>query len=465
MAAYVIDSRLFRDQFSTEASRRIFSDENTVQKWLDVEAALARVEAKLGIIPQEAADEITRKAKVELFDLDEMKQEMDRTSHPIVPLLRGLKKVCDREAGEYVHWGATTQDIIDTGTVLQLREALDEIEATTRQLLGKVASLAEKHKSTVMVGRTHGQHALPITFGFKAAQWMAEFCRNLERFGEMRRRVLVGQFSGAVGTLAALGAQGDNVQRGLMDELDLACPEITWHTSRDRIAELVCVLAICTSTVGRMAHEIYCLQKTEFAELEEPFSPGKVGSSTMPHKRNAPTCETIVAIAKILRSTAPLALEAMMTEHERDKIGLQTEREFVSRACCLADAAAKKAVVVMGDLTVRPQNMERNLWLQKGLLMSEPVMMELGAKFGRQKAHEMVYEVCMKAFETDAPLKEGLLEHPEIGPNLTSDKIDEMLDPHIYTGLAESFVDRVLALARRESRGNQSVASARRERR
>ncbi len=452
MAAYVIDSRLFRDQFSTEASRRIFSDENTVQKWLDVEAALARVEARLGIIPQEAADEINRKAKVELFDLDEMKQEMDRTSHPIVPLLRGIKKVCDGDAGEYVHWGATTQDIVDTGTVLQLREVLDEIEAATRQLLGNVANLAEKHKSTVMVGRTHGQQALPITFGFKAAQWAAELCRNLERFGEMRRRVLVGQFSGAVGTLAALGSQGDNVQRGLMDELDLACPEITWHTSRDRIAELVCVLAICTSTVGRMAHEVYSLQKTEFAELEEPFSPGKVGSSTMPHKRNPPACETIVAIAKILRSTAPLALEAMMTEHERDKIGLQTEREFVSRACCMADAAAKKAVAVMSNLTVRPQNMERNLWLQKGLLMSEPVMMALGAKFGRQKAHEMVYEVCMKAFEADSPLKESLLEHPEIRKNLTSDEIDGLLDPRDYTGLAESFVDRVLSLARKESR-------------
>jgi adenylosuccinate lyase len=458
MAAYVIDSRLFADQFSTAASRRIFSDENTVQKWLDVEAALARVEARLGIVPQAVADEISRKAKVELFDLDEMKREMDRTSHPIVPLVRAIKNICDGDAGEFVHWGATTQDIMDTGTILQLREALDEIEAGTRRLLGNVADLAERHKSTVMAGPTHGQQALPITFGFKAAQWLDELCRNLERFREMQRRVLVGQFGGAVGTLAALGVKGEQVQRGLMNELGLACPQISWQSSRDRIAELVCVLAICTSTIGRIAHEIYCLQKTEFAELEEPFSPGKVGSSTMPHKRNPPTCETIVAISKILRSTAPLALEAMMTEHERDKIGLQTEREFISRACCLADAAAKKAVTVVAGLTVKPQNMERNLSLQKGLLMSEPVMMALGAKFGRQRAHEMVYEVCMKVFEADVPFKEGLLENADIKRNLTSEKIDEMLDPHLYTGSAAIFVDRVVRYARKE--GEKSLRSS-----
>src|SRR6201996_2102318 len=187
MAAYVIDSRLFGDQFSTEATRRIFSDENTVQKWLDVEAALARVEARLGILPQAAADEITRKAKVELFNLDEMKREMDRTSHPIVPLVRAIKTVCDGETGEFVHWGATTQDIMDTGTILQLREALDEIEAGTRRLLGHLATLAETHKSTVMAGRTHGQQAPPITLGFNTAPWLDELCRNLERFGEMRR--------------------------------------------------------------------------------------------------------------------------------------------------------------------------------------------------------------------------------------------------------------------------------------
>jgi len=444
MGAYVIDSRLFRDQFSTETARAIFSDENTVQKWMDVEAALARVQAELGIIPAEAAAEIARKSSVDLLDLDEMKREMDRTSHPIVPLLRQIKKICDGDAGEFVHWGATTQDIVDTGTMLQLREILDVIEADMRTLLGHVCDLAERYRSTTMVARSHGQHALPFTFGFKAAQWACEIDRDLERLAEMRPRVLVGQFSGAVGTLAAIKDQGVAVQKRLMQELGLGCPEIAWHTARDRIAEFVCTLAIATQTIGRIAHEIYALQKTEFAELEEPFSPGKVGSSTMPHKRNPPTCETIVAISKVVRGNAPLALEAMLAEHERDKIGLQVEREMIARTCCLVHAACAKAVGVVARLTVRPENMERNLWLQKGLLMSEPVMMALSDAFGRQEAHEMVYEVCMETFEHDAPLKERLLAHPVIGASLAESEIDAILDPHAYVGLAEHFVDETV---------------------
>jgi 3-carboxy-cis,cis-muconate cycloisomerase len=251
------------------------------------------------------------------------------------------------------------------------------------------------------------------------------------------------------------------VQRDLMAELGLPCPDITWHTARDGIAELGCVLAICTSTLGKMAHEIYALQKTDVAELEEPFSPGKVGSSTMPHKRNPPTCETVVAIAKIVRSIAPLAIEAMLAEHERDKIGLQTEREFLSRACCLADAATRKMVIVMRDLTVRSDNMRANLWRQNGLLMSEPVMMALGATFGRQEAHEMVYEVCMQAFETGGSLKDGLLAHPTIGKHLTAKDIDAMLDPDGYTGDAAVMTDRVVAAARARLRANAQVMAAR----
>ena len=445
MGAYVIDSVLFRDQFSTEATRRIFSDEQTVQKWLDVEAALAKVQARLGIIPEAAAREIQAKAKVDLIDLVDLKKEMDRTSHPIVPLLRAMKKVCSGDAGEYIHWGATTQDIIDTGTVLQIKEALVEIEKNTRKVHANVCTLAQTYRDLTMVARSHGQHALPITFGFKAAVWAEELRRNLDRLAQMKARVLVGQFAGAVGTLAALGDQGVDVQEALFVELGLACPEIAWHVSRDGIAELACVIAICTSTLGKIAHEIYSLQKTETAELEEPFAMGKVGSSTMPHKRNPPTCETIVAISKVVRSTAPLGLEAMMAEHERDKIALQVEREFISRMCCMADAAATKLAFVTGNLTVRGDNMEKNLFIQKGLLLSEAVMMRLGDKFGRQEAHEIVYEVSMAVFENGGTFKDGLLQDPRIGENLSASEIDAMLDPHAYTGAAGLFVDRVVA--------------------
>lgn len=445
MSAYVIDSRLFKDQFGTEAMRRIFSDENVVQKWLDVEAALAKVQAELGVIPDGAAAEIRRKSGIEYYDLDAMKREMDRTSHPIVPLLRAIKDVCEGDAGEYVHWGTTTQDIMDTGTVLQIREALDEIEPNLRKMIKLAAELARTHRSTVMAARSHGQQALPITFGFKVAGWVVELGRNLERFAEMRKRVLIGQFSGAVGTLAALGDDGDAVQSRLMAELGLINPPITWHTSRDNMAEITCTLAMCVASIGKIAHEIYTLQKTEVAELEEPFSTGKVGSSTMPHKRNPPTCEGIVAIARIVRGIVPLAIEGMMAEHERDKVVLQVEREYISRLFNLTDAALKKMNYVLAGLTVRPANMRRNLDIQKGLLMSEPVMMALGHKLGRQMAHELVYEICMDAFTRDEPLREALLKNPEISSRISESELDAMLDPSSYLGMAETFVDRVLA--------------------
>jgi 3-carboxy-cis,cis-muconate cycloisomerase len=445
VGAYVIDSQLFKDQFGTEAMRRIFSDENVVQKWLDVEAALAKVEAELGVIPERAAAEICRKSKVEYYDLDSMKREMDRTSHPIVPLLRAIKDVCEGDAGEFVHWGATTQDIMDTGTVLQIREALDEIEPNLRKMIELAGALARNHRSTVMAGRSHGQQALPITFGFKVAGWAAELGRNLERFAQMRKRVLIGQFSGAVGTLAALGKDGDAVQSRLMAELGLINPPITWHTSRDAMADITCTLAICVATIGKIAHEIYSLQKTEVAELEEPFSTGKVGSSTMPHKRNPPTCEGIVAIARIVRGIVPMAIEGVMAEHERDKVVLQVEREYISRLFSMTDAAVKKMNYVLGGLTVRPANMRRNLDIQKGLLMSEPVMMALGHKLGRQMAHELVYEICMDAFTQAEPLRDALLKHPEIASRISETELDAMLDPSSYLGMAETFVDRVLA--------------------
>jgi len=446
MAAYVIDSVLFGDQFGTEAMRRIFSDEATVQRWLDVEAALAKVQGGMGIIPRQAADEIRDKARVELLDLRELKAEMDRTSHPIVPLLRAMKKVCAGDAGEYIHWGATTQDIIDTGTVLQVRDGLDEIERNLRALYGNVCGLAARYRDQAMVGRSHGQQALPITFGFKAAVWAEELRRHLGRLDQMRSRVLVGQFSGAVGTLAALDGAGIEVQQRLFRELGLGCPVITWHVSRDAIAELGCVLAICAGTAGKIAHEVYCLQKTETAELEEPFSTGKVGSSTMPHKRNPPACETVIALARAVRTLAPSAIESIMAEHERDKIVLQSEREFVPRLFCMTDAAIRKMVAVTGGLNVRTRNMERNLHVQNGLLLSEPVMMKLGATLGRQEAHEIVYRICMEVFEQGGSLKEALMQAPEIQGRLSEADIDAMLDPHGYTGQAGEFVDRVVAM-------------------
>ena len=443
--AYVADSLLFRDQFGTEEVRNIFCDASTVQRWLDVEAALAKVQGRMGIIPQAAADEIVKNCLVKNIDLKDLKREMDRTSHPIVPLLRAMKEVCDGDAGEYIHWGATTQDIIDTGTILQIKDAIDVIQANYQQVYEKACALALQYRDTTMVGRSHGQQALPITFGFKVAVWADELRRNLDRIEQMRERVLVGQLSGAVGTLAALGDDGIAVQEGVFEELGLATPNITWHVSRDRIAEMVCVLAMVTATLGKIANEVYSLQKTETSELEEPFAMGKVGSSTMPHKRNPPSCETVMALSRLIRSSAPVAIEAIMAEHERDKVVLQTEREFVSKTCLLADAAAKKTAAVLAGLNVYTKNMESNLFVQNGLLLSEAVMMSLSDKLGRQEAHEIVYKICMEVFENGGALKDALMQNSLVCSHIAESEIDAMLDPHVYTGLAATFVDRVVS--------------------
>ncbi|HJO68765.1 MAG TPA: adenylosuccinate lyase [Rhodospirillales bacterium] len=444
MSAYVIDSELFGDQFSTPAMREIFSDRMTVQKWLDVEVALAHAEAAVGVVPAEAAEEIARIADVALYDLGELKREMDRTAHPIVPLVRAMAERCAGEAGQFVHWGATTQDITDTGMILQMKDAHATIHEVLGGLRGKLQVLAEAHRETPMVGRTHGQQAQPITFGYKVAVWMDEIARHLERLEQCAPRLFVGQFSGAVGTMAAIGDDGIEIQRHMMAALGLACPNISWHAARDTMAEYAMVVALAVGTVGKIAHEIIALQKTEVAELEEPMPEGKVGSSTMPHKRNPAICETIVALARCIRSAVPLALDGVIAEHERDKIGLQSEREYVARISCHAHAAITKAIYVTGGLKVRADNMRRNLDITKGILLSEAVMMKLGETLGRQRAHDIIYEACMAAAVEGSTMKEALARVPAVADTFSDAEIDALLAPEAYTGLAAAFADRIV---------------------
>jgi 3-carboxy-cis,cis-muconate cycloisomerase len=436
MGAYVIDSELFRDQFSTPETRDIFSDLRTVQAWLDVEVALADAEAELGIIPEEAANAIRDAGDAELFDLAEMKREMDKTAHPIVPLVRMIAAKCPDGLGEFVHWGATTQDIIDTGMILQIRDAIDVIEGRLETLAASLADHAVTHAATAMPGRTHGQHAQPVTFGYKAAIWLDEVRRHQTRMDEMRPRLLTGQFGGAVGTLAALGDQGFAVRERLMRNLDLEEPAITWHTARDRLVEMISVMAMIAGTCGNIAHEIFLMQKTELQEVEEPYPAGKVGSSTMPHKRNPAICEGIVALARTVRAGVPQAFETLIGEHERDKISLQTEREFIARTMCQTDAALYKTIVVCEGLDVRAANMRRNLDITRGLTLSEAVMMSLGEKLGRQTAHDLLHAACMTAFKEDTHMKDALMRMPEVTDAFSESEIDALLDPEAYIGLA-----------------------------
>ena len=378
------------------------------------------------------------------LDASRMKQLIDQTVHPIVPLIRVLQDACSGDAGEYIHWGATTQDIMDTAMILQAQEAAAILDNRLAGLSAALGHLASAHRDTIMPGRTHGQQALPVTFGYKAAVWLAEVERHRQRLLQCRPRLLVGQLGGAVGTLASLGEQGFQVQQRMMEILGLGVPLITWHTARDGLAEFASLLGMMAATAGKMAREIINLQRTELAEVEEPFNEGKVGSSTMPHKRNPMICEAVLALSRLVMRSVPLALDAMIQDHERDWSSDHIEWAYLGEMCIMTDGALDLTLRVLTGLRVYPERMLKNLDLLDGLVLSEAVMLALGKDLGRQTAHEMVYECAMRSFEQGLPFRQVLGEHPLVSAHLTPAQIEDLLDPAHYTGLAGQFVDRVL---------------------
>lgn len=448
MPAHITDSPFLQDLYGTDVMRAVFDEQALLQKWLDVEAALAQAEAELGLIPQTAADEIARKARADLIDREQLKREVGHTLHPIVPLIRALKAICDGDAGEYIHWGATTQDIMDTAVVLQLKEATAIFEQRLSDLQATLSELARIHRDTIMPGRTHGQHALPITFGFKVAIWLAEFRRHAARLHECTPRVLVGQFGGAVGTLAGVAGQGFEIRRRMMARLGLAVPTITWHVAHDGFAEFAHVVAMMAGTCGKIAHEIIALQKSEVMELEEPWSEGKVGSSTMPHKRNPMLCEAIVALARLCFNQSRAALDGLIQAHERDWAVNHMEWAYLPELCIMADGALALTLRVLQGVRLYPERMRRNLDALDGLMLSEAVMFALGEYIGRQTAHDVVYEAAMRAVEERRRFRDVLLADPRVAAHLTADALDALLDPERYTGLAGEQVDLVLRAAR-----------------
>src|SRR5262252_2485443 len=302
MTAVGVSSGIFRDIFSTAPMRRIFADENRVQKYLDIEAALARAQARLGIIPQHACDEILRHCSIAEYDFAKLKTQTERIGYPVLPVVQQLVALCRDGLGEWCHWGTTTQDITDTATVLQMRQALILVESDLIAISDALAALAKRHRDTPMAGRSNLQQAVPITFGYKAATYLAAFERHRQRLGEMRPRVLVGEFGGAAGTLSSLGTRGLDVQAALMKELGLGQPEIAWHTVRDRIAEVGCFLGLVTGICGKIAFDVKLMMQTEVEEVYEPFHEGRGSSSTMPQKRNPISCVYIKAQTGVVRS-------------------------------------------------------------------------------------------------------------------------------------------------------------------
>lgn len=448
MPASVVDSALFRDMFGTPAMRSVFEERATLQRYLDVEAALARVQARLGIVPDAAAAEITAKARADLLDLSRMAAETEVVGYPILPLVHEIARICEGGAGQYAHWGATTQDIMDTGAVLQIRDALDLIEADLGTLSGILADLARRYRDTPMAGRTHLQHALPVTFGYKAAVWLSSVERHRERLVQLRPRVLVGQFAGAAGTLASLGDQGLAVSDALMDELGLGRPSMPWHVARDGIAETVGLLGLVSATLAKIATDIMLMMATETGEAFEPFVKGRGGSSTMPQKRNPISCELIHAQAKLVRQHAALGLDAMVTDFERATGPWHVEWAIVPEAFVLTGGALHQANFMLGGLEVDAGRMRRNLDLTAGLIVSEAVMMGLAPALGRQVAHDVVYDACRQALAEGSTLLDLLKRHPEVSAKLDAAELERLCDPESYLGAAPAMVDRMLATLR-----------------
>jgi 3-carboxy-cis,cis-muconate cycloisomerase len=446
MPTSLIDSAVFRDIFSTEAMRRVFSDENRVQKYLDFEAALARAQARLGVIPKEAAEEIVKHCNANEIDFNKLKAQTERIGYPVLPVVQQLVALCRDGLGEWCHWGATTQDITDTATVMQIREALVLVEADLNGIADALAALARKYRDTPMAGRSNLQQAVPITFGYKMATVLAAFERHKQRLRELRGRVLVGEFGGAAGTLSSLGGRGLEVQAELMKELKLGQPAISWHTVRDTIAEVGCFLGLVTGTCGKIAFDIKLLMQTEVEEVYEPFHEGRGSSSTMPQKRNPISSVYITALTAVVRQQSAALLDAMVEDHERATGPWEIEWIVLPEIFCYAAGALAQTLFMLTGLQVDEKKMRSNLDLTKGLIVSEAVMMGLGPHLGRQYAHDLVYDVCRKVVATGRPLVDLLAEDAEIKKYLDRPALERLCNPANYLGEAGAMVDRVLAM-------------------
>jgi len=451
MAIGILDHSLFGDMFGTAAMRTVFGDRAFLARCAEVEAALARAQARLGIIPSEAAQAISRAVAViaeqpETLDFERLKRETENVGYPILPLVRQIAERAG-EGGGWLHWGATTQDIMDTAVVLQIRAGLALLEADLAAARRHLTELAQRYRDTPMAGRTHLQHALPVTFGYKAAIWLWGLDRHAERLKQLRPRVLLAQFGGAAGTLASLGA-GEAVVKcrsALARELDLGDPPITWHVARDGIVETVQALALLAGGLGKIACDVMLMSATEFGEAAEPFVSGRGSSSTMPQKRNPISCELILAAAKVLRQQAGLVLDAMISDFERATGPWHVEWVAVPEAFGYAAGAVHQSRFLLSGLIVDPVRMAKNLGMTHGLIVAEAVMMGLAPYTGRNEAHDLVYDACRAAIESDRPLLDALLETPAVAGPLGPDKLRALTDPANYLGAAPVMVDHVLA--------------------
>lgn len=446
MASHIIDFATLGNNFSTPEMRAVWDENNRLLKHIEIEVALAKAEGELGVIPKDAAQKIAERADPSKFDLEIIAQEIARLKHSFMATINALQTQCG-DAGEFVHYGPTTQDIVDTGTVLQLKEAFEIVERDTKLIAQELKIQAKKYQYTPMVGRTHGMQALPTTFGFKLAVWLDEFIRHLTRLKEIKSRILVGNINGAICTYASFGEKGPEVEKRTLDLLGLNTPNIGWQSARDRFSEYASVIALISGTLGKIGNEFYNLMRTEINEVEEPFSAGKIGSSTMPQKRNPAMLEGLASLTSPLFKSVALIHESMRVEHERDAMSWRAEWIALPEINMYIAAQLSIALTVLQGLKVNEKQMLKNLEIQNGLLLSEKVMFELGKRLGKQTAHHIVYECAMIAFEQERIFLDVLMERTELTQNFQRDELEEWLKPENYLGSAPQKVDAVIHYA------------------
>lgn len=444
MASTVLDSDIFKDIFGTAEMRAVFSDDAMLAGYVKAEVALAVAQGRVGVIPAEHAATIAAKAPSIELDRAKLKADAENVGYPIVGLVKQLGSGLG-EAGRFLHWGATTQDIMDTSVVLQVRDGLAIVEREIDAIRAALAKLARQHRTTAMAGRTHLQQALPITFGYKAAIWLSMMDRHAERLTELKPRVLVAQLGGAVGTLASLGEKALAVRREYARELGLAEPAITWHVARDGLVETVNFLALVAGSLGKIGFDVMLLMATEIGEASEPFASHRGSSSTMPQKRNPISSELLVANAKAVRQQAGLMLDAMVSDLERASGPWHIEWMAVPESFVLTAGALAQARFLLEGLTVDAARMTANLASTKGLIVAEAVMMGLAPAMGRQAAHDAVYEACREAIASGGSLLAALSKRADVTAALSSDQLARLCDPANYVGAAPQMVDAVLA--------------------
>jgi 3-carboxy-cis,cis-muconate cycloisomerase len=439
--------RLLDPLFTADRMREIFSDRQRLQGMLDFEAALTKALVRAGVAPPEVAPPIEAQCDAARFDLEALARGAAPSGNLAIPMVKALTSLvaeANEKATAFVHWGATSQDVIDTGLVLQLREALEWIDQSLEHLSGILAGIATAHQTTIVAGRTWLQQGPPVTLGLKAAGWRSAIERHRARLAEARPRILVLQFGGAVGTLSALEDRGLDVAAALARELRLDLPDLPWHAQRDRPAEVATTLGLLVGSLGKIARDISLMAQTEVGELAEPSGPGRGGSSTMPHKRNPVGSAVVLAAAIRVPALVSVMLASMVQEHERGLGGWHAEWETLPEICLLTAGAIARTTEILGGLEIHTAKMAENLDLTHGLILAEAVAFALGKQIGKHAAHHRVEQACRRAVAENRPLRDVLLEDPEVVSRFSAEQVSRLLDPRNYLGSAKQMTRNAL---------------------